>query len=227
MNEPTWATLGEIEGRFCLIDRRGCFSPFCIDFNDATLQYRQKTSGKSQPLAKAVAIKHSLDITVLDATAGLGQDARILASLGCKVIMVEQSELLAQLLVDGLSRAQKDPTLQQIAHRLSIIPGNVMALNAHFYENDAFIDVVYLDPMYPESTHQAKTNLNMQILQELLGPQEAQPLLEWALKLPAFKTVLKRPAHSPVLLPERLNYQTLTKTGRFDVYLNERIENRG
>src|SRR5688572_12546558 len=53
-----------------------------VDFGDATLQYRLRTSGKRQGLGKAVGldkIKSGRQLHVLDATAGLGRDSLLLA----------------------------------------------------------------------------------------------------------------------------------------------------
>ena len=40
-------------------------------------------------IAKAVGVKGAYRPTVIDATAGLGQDAFVLASYGCEVVMLE------------------------------------------------------------------------------------------------------------------------------------------
>jgi 16S rRNA (guanine1516-N2)-methyltransferase len=45
---------------------------------------------------------------VLDATAGLGKDAFVLASLGCQMTLIERQPLIAALLEDGLARARAD-----------------------------------------------------------------------------------------------------------------------
>ena len=197
-----------------LIDTMQVFNPLGLDFTDSTMQYRQRTSGKRQPLAKAISIKGNLDLHVVDTTGGLGNDAWILASLGCRVTLIEQSPLLHALLADALQRALLNIQAQPIAARITLLAGNSAALLATL--ND--IDVVYLDPMFPDSPKQAKTNQGMQILQALIGHQDPAPLFAAALHSHCQKVVVKRPQHAPVLQPDKLNYQVHTKTGRFEVY---------
>lgn len=59
---------------------------------------------------------------VLDGTAGLGRDAFVLASLGCKVQMVERHPVVAALLDDGLKRAKSDPEIGTwVSERMSLL----------------------------------------------------------------------------------------------------------
>jgi len=60
-----------------------------------------------QPLLKAVGIKRrdGYRPRVLDATAGLGEDAWVLASAGCEVRALERNRITSALLEDGLRRA--------------------------------------------------------------------------------------------------------------------------
>ncbi|GHM54843.1 hypothetical protein ECZU51_35130 [Escherichia coli] len=52
-------------------------------------------------MAKAVGIKGDYLPDVVDATAGLGRDAFVLASVGCRVRMLERNPVVAALLDDG------------------------------------------------------------------------------------------------------------------------------
>lgn len=63
-----------------------------------------------QPIARAVGRKRMADPApvVIDATGGFGEDAWLLASLGCQVLTVERSPIVAALLRDGLLRAGVD-----------------------------------------------------------------------------------------------------------------------
>ena len=197
-----------------LIDTEQAFNALYIDFTNANMQYRQRTSGKRQPLAKAISIKGNLDLHVIDATAGLGNDAWILASLGCSVTMIEQSPLLYALLKDALDRACLNIKAQPIAQRITLLHGN----STELLQNINHPDVIYLDPMFPEAVKQAKTNEGMQILQTLIGHQDPTALFTTALNCVCQKVVVKRPQSTPILQPEQLNYQVNTKTGRFEVY---------
>ena len=59
--------------------------------------------GRGQNLAKAVGMKSNKNRNIIDATAGLGYDAFILASLGANVTLIERSEKIFKLLQDGIS----------------------------------------------------------------------------------------------------------------------------
>ena len=73
------------------------------DFYGATTTYRRKQGGgKSQMIARAVGIKNGVSLNVLDATAGLGKDAFVLASLGCHVTLLEREPIIHVLLEDAI-----------------------------------------------------------------------------------------------------------------------------
>lgn len=59
-------------------------------------------------IAKAVGIQQGVRPRVLDATAGLGKDAFVLASLGCEMSLIERQPLIGALLEDGLARGLDD-----------------------------------------------------------------------------------------------------------------------
>ena len=68
---------------------------------------RQFGGGKGQMIAKAVGIKGGIKPQILDATAGLGKDAFVLATLGCEMTLLERSPIIHQLLQDGIERASE------------------------------------------------------------------------------------------------------------------------
>ena len=59
--------------------------------------------GRGQNLAKAVGMKFNKNRNIIDATAGLGYDAFILASLGAKVTLIERSEKMYKILQNGFN----------------------------------------------------------------------------------------------------------------------------
>ncbi|TBL57379.1 16S rRNA (guanine(1516)-N(2))-methyltransferase, partial [Klebsiella oxytoca] len=80
-----------------------------VDFVAGTMAHRRKFGGgRGEAVAKAVGIKKDYLPDVVDATAGLGRDAFVLASIGCNVRMVERHPVVAALLEDGLKRAYLD-----------------------------------------------------------------------------------------------------------------------
>ena len=126
---------------------------------------KRLAGGKSQDLAKAFGVGRGRVPYphVLDATAGLGRDAFVLASLGCQVHMLERHPLLAALLADALTRAHDMPDICEAASRLSleardaldVLTENIHHDIHHDVNYDIHYDVIYLDPMYPESNKRA------------------------------------------------------------------------
>ena len=67
-----------------------------VDFVGGAMAHRRKFGGgRGEAVAKAVGIKGDYLPDVVDATAGLGRDAFVLASVGCRVRMLERNPVVA------------------------------------------------------------------------------------------------------------------------------------
>ena len=63
--------------------------PVRVDFVEGAAAHRRQFGGGSgQMIAKAVGVQSGIRPKVLDATAGLGRDAFVLASLGCEMTLI-------------------------------------------------------------------------------------------------------------------------------------------
>lgn len=197
-----------------------------IDFTSGnTARHAQEKNLINQPFAKAVGIssfeqRRQRFPVVVDATAGLGQDAWLIASLGCPVTLIEQSRVLAHLLEYALTSAQANPQYAPVADRMSVVCANAITW---FADNDSSPDVVYLDPMYPARRKSAKVKKGMQFLHELVGPQQAESsLLAAALRSATHRVVVKRPASAaPLQGTKNFTGQVTTVSSpntRYDVY---------
>lgn len=190
-----------------------------VDFVTGAVAHRRKFGGgKGQSIAKAVGLNKGATPVVLDATAGLGRDGFVLASLGCKVILHERHPVVAALLYDGLQRAYNDseigPWMQQ---NMSLIFGSSHTLLA---QCNSMPDVVYLDPMFPHREKSALVKKEMRVFQELVGGDtDADDLLEFAYPLASKRVVVKRPDYAPFLNDKTPSMQIKTKKNRFDVYV--------
>lgn len=191
-----------------------------VDFASDVLTFRrQQTSVKKESIAKAVGIKGNVFPRILDATAGLGRDAFILASFGCHVDMIERSKEVAALLEDGLQRAKSEPLVSDwLPQRMTLLRGTATEIMVSWQNTQP--DVVYLDPMFPHRKKSALVKKEMRLFQTLLGVDEdADDLLEPALKLAKQRVVVKRPDTAPYLNDKQPNMSIKGKKLRFDVYL--------
>jgi len=69
----------------------GAPGPVYADFVSGRNAYRRRYGGRRELLARAIGVRHGRSLNVIDATAGLGRDAFVLASLGCFVTLLERS----------------------------------------------------------------------------------------------------------------------------------------
>jgi len=200
--------------------------PLSIDFRSAQLNYRRQHGGRfSQSLAKAVGLKTILKKEktplVLDCTAGLGRDAFMLASWGCRVLMVEQSRVLALMLEEALALAAMSPVAEIIDNLELRHDDSLGYLQAHAEASRPC--VIYLDPMFPERKQTAKVKGELQILHKLHDSEvfhTDELLLAAALEIPNCRIVFKRPSSATPVSSRLPGYQVKGKTTRFDVYLS-------
>ncbi|MDU8924995.1 class I SAM-dependent methyltransferase [Pasteurellaceae bacterium LIM206] len=189
-----------------------------VDFIGGTMAHRRKFGGgRGEAIAKAVGIKGDEFPTIIDATAGLGRDAFVLAAVGCRVRLVERHPVVFLLLQDGLRRAYANPEIGVITRN------NMQLLHiSHITElNPAtdFADVVYLDPMFPHKRKSALVKKEMRVFQHLVGADlDADSLLSPALRLARKRVVVKRPDYAPFLADTPPHFSRKTKNHRFDIY---------
>jgi len=195
--------------------------PVSVNFTAGTAAHRRQFGGgRRQPLARAVGLKGSAMPTVIDATAGLGQDAFVLASLGCRVQLVERSPIISALLRDGLRRAAQDPEIGPwVRERLSLCQADGQEYLRGLSENQR-PEVIYLDPMYPHRRKTALAGKEMRLLRQLVGDDhDASELLAAALACARRRVVVKRPRLALALTGSPPDAQIIAPHTRFDLYL--------
>jgi len=192
--------------------------PIMVDFGGGRMRHRRR-GGHNELLGRAVGIGKWPDLSVLDATAGLGRDSFVLADLGCRVTLCERSDLVFALLRDGLERARSgsDAWLREVSGRMQLYYGDSLDwMREHAGEA---VDVVYLDPMFPARKKSARVKKEMWLFQRLLAEDDrGEQLLAPALALAQRRVVVKRPASAPPLAERRPDFQLSGKAVRFDVY---------
>lgn len=192
-----------------------------VDFVEGAVAHRRKFGGgRGQDIAKAVGLKHGFTPSVLDATAGLGRDAFVLASLGCQVSMLERMPVVAALLADGLARASLNIEVSPITNLMSLI--HASSIEAITEQQQP--DVIYLDPMYPHKGKSALVKKEMRVFQSLVGADnDADTLLAPALAMAKYRVVVKRPSYAEPLANKKPSMSINMKKNRFDVYVNQAI----
>lgn len=191
-----------------------------VNFVDGTMAHRRKFGGgRGEAVAKAVGIKGDHLPTVIDATAGLGRDAFVLAAIGCKVTLVERHPVVCALLEDGLVRAYQDAEIGEfMQQRMQLLP--VRSISELDPATD-FADVVYLDPMYPHKQKSALVKKEMRVFQHLVGADlDSDDFFAPAKQLARKRVVVKRPDYAPFLAAQKPDFSQETKNHRFDVYLS-------
>ncbi|MCK6391466.1 MAG: class I SAM-dependent methyltransferase [Azonexus sp.] len=196
----------------------GAPGPVQVDFVGGAMAHRRRQGGgNGQMIAKAIGIQPGIRPDVLDATAGLGRDAFVLAQLGCQVSLIERQPVMAALLADGLRRAHADAEVAPIVERMQLIQGDAIALMRAWVGTPP--QVIYLDPMFPHRDKSSLVKKEMLLLRPLVGDdQDAPALLEAALALATHRVVVKRPRKAPTVDARQPGYTLEGKSSRFDIY---------
>lgn len=191
-----------------------------VDFVNGAMAHRQKFGGgRGQAIAKAIGLKHGNTPNVLDVTAGLARDAYILATLGCKVTLVEQSPILYTLIKDGIERAITSDEKTSAKNFTNLVHAD-STLHIEHADPETPPDVIYIDPMYPVRKKSALVKKDMQILQRLIGKNEnAGTLLETALAYAKKRVVVKRPIHAEPINSIKPSTNVSSKKTRYDIYI--------
>lgn len=152
----------------------------------------------------------------IDATAGMGEDAFLLAAQGYEVTLFEQNPVIAVLLKDALRRAKKHPVLKDIASRMNLVQNNSVEGMSKLLDP---VDVIYLDPMFPARQKSSLINKKLQLIQKLEPPcSEETDLFDAAISASPSKIIVKRPLKSEFLAGRKPSYTLNGKAIRYDCY---------
>lgn len=197
--------------------------PVRVDFLEGGAAHRRQFGGGSgQMIAKAVGIQPGIRPSILDATAGLGRDAFVLATLGCDLVMIERQPLIAALLEDGLARARNDMEVRTIVERMHLRQGNAIELMIDWQAEPP--QVIYLDPMFPHREKSALVKKEMRLFRPFVGDDlDADTLLVQALALATHRVVVKRPRKAPAIAGAKPGYSLEGKSSRYDIYPKKKL----
>ena len=200
---------------------------FVVDFVGGAVGHRLRSGeGRGQALPKAAGFTKGRTPYVVDATAGLGRDAFLLASLGANVTLIERSAEMHAHLQEGIARAKAEGGVyEEIASRMTLLHGDSRELLKTLSP-----DVVVVDPMHPPRHNSALVKKEMRVLRDVVGADPDQrELMEAALQSARRRVVLKWPLRAaPMEGLQKPSHQISGKNTRYDVFMifrDEPIEN--
>ncbi|KPQ20931.1 class I SAM-dependent methyltransferase [Halomonas sp. HL-93] len=224
---PAGLTLAYHDGQLVLAgDERQFGKPLSVDFVTGRAAHRRQFGGgRGQLIAKACGLSKGVSPNVVDATAGLGRDAFVLASLGASVLMIERVPAIAALLDDGLTRAANTAETAPIAARMTFRHGDAAQALAMLVADAAFDpQVIHLDPMFPHREKSALVKKEMRLFRALAGDDDDAPrLLEAALDVATHRVVVKRPRKAPPIAGPTPQHTLQGKTSRYDMYVHRAL----
>ncbi len=189
-----------------------------VDFIGGAVGHRLKFGGgRGQALPKAIGMKGGANPHVVDATAGLGRDSFLMASLGASVTMIERSPEMYQLLKDGMTRASAEGgELAQIMARMTLLQGDAKDLLPTL---DA--EVILVDPMHPPRKNSALVKKEMRLIRDIVGvDDDSVDLMRVALDNATKRVILKWPQKAdPMDGIRHPSHQIPGKSTRYDVWM--------
>ncbi len=189
-----------------------------IDFTKGSVDHRRRFGGgRGQALPRAVGMKTAAAPKVVDATAGLGRDGFLLASLGARVTLIERSPQMHRLLAQGLAKAcLAGGEIADIAARMTLLHGDARALLPSLTP-----EIVLVDPMHPPRRGSALVKQEMRLLREIVGTDgDSGELMQVALASATKRVVLKWPLRAePMPGVRAASHQILGKSTRYDVFM--------
>lgn len=193
-------------------------TPLRVDFVAGAVAHRLRFGGgRGQDLPKAMGLRAGKTPMVIDATAGLGRDAFLLASLGAEVTLIERSAQMHALLEDGMARAaQEGGIFSEIMARMTLLKGDAKDLLP-----DLSGDAILVDPMHPPRKSSALVKRELRQVREIVGTDDdAAALMAVALRSARQRVVLKWPLKAdPMPGLRRCTHQICGKTTRYDVFM--------
>ena len=182
--------------------------PLYVDLVSIRRRYKSLPISKRGALARALGRSTK---TIIDATAGWGQDTMLAWMMGYQVTAIERSPAIGALLLDGWRRYKR---YDQNSNYPSVVVDD-----AKSYLVNHSADCVYLDPMFVlEKKKSSLAKRRLRVLRELVGDDEdREALFEYAWCSARKRVVTKRHIHAkPWFKPD----QTFSgKMMCYDVYL--------
>jgi 16S rRNA (guanine1516-N2)-methyltransferase len=145
-----------------------------------------------------------------------------MAAMGHEVRLLERVPTVQESLREGLEALAKHPIFAPLAEQLHLVEGDAISLLPGI-----IADVVYLDPMYPDSTPKSLPQAAIRELRAMAGDDtDAELLLPAAVQAATHHVVVKRPRHAPSL-GTKPDWQLSGASTRFDCYTVRNVATTG
>ena len=197
-------------------------SDLTLDFvHDKKNYLKPIPKGQAELLPRAVGLKKGY-VQIIDATAGLLQDAIVLARLGGQVRAIERHPMVAKSLAEALQRGQQEmsasgDSMAPWLSNIRLIQGDSREVLARLQESE-WPDVIYLDPMFKHTKSKSLPRKEMQVFRQLVGEDLDFPdLLAKARSCAKFRVVVKTSTQGDSRLPLGAN-QLSGKTVCFHIF---------
>lgn len=191
-----------------------------VDFVKGAVAHRLRFGGgRGQDLAKAMGLRGGKTPMIVDATAGLGRDSFLLASLGAHVVMIERSHKMHALLDEGMKRATNEGgAFRDIISRMTLLKGDAKDLIPELSG-----EAILIDPMHPPRKNSALVKQDLRQVRDIVGTDDdAVDLVRLALLHASNRVVLKWPAKAdPMAGLKPCSHQIFGKSTRYDVFMTQ------
>ena len=188
------------------------------DFTGGAVGHRFRAGGgRRQALPKAIGMKSGGNLKIVDATAGLGRDSFLLASLGAEVTMIERSAKIYKILKEGMEKARHaDRRTAEVISRMTLLYGDAKALLPQLNPK-----IILIDPMHPPRKNSALVKKEMRLIRQIVGTDDDSiELMKAALACASKRVVLKWPQKAePMAGIPAPSHQILGKSTRYDVFM--------
>ena len=207
--------LHEVESEEIMKQRE---SSLRVDFVKGPVAHRLRFGGgRGQDIAKAMGMRAGKTPTIIDATAGLGRDSFLLASLGAQVTLIERSDEMHALLAQGMQRAAAEGgVFGEIIERMTLLKGDAKDLIPTLSG-----EAILVDPMHPPRKNSALVRKELRQVRDIVGTDDdAADLVNLALLHASNRVVLKWPAKAdPIEGVRACTHQIRGKSTRYDVFM--------
>ena len=194
------------ENRLVLTSGSAQGHPLDLNYLNKYKSFLSKSSKPKGPLAKAIGLGKKEKLVVHDGMLGAASDSLLMLSWGIEVHSFER--VFEIYLLNWFEYQMFQKLYPEIP--FSITFGDIR-------EKTMMADVLYLDPMYPQTRNKRLSKKEMMFFHHVAGTDDDQEeVFEWALNMGYARIVIKRPLKAKVYKIPTHSFES--KSVRYDMY---------